>query len=164
MSKFEQIDEMHKTLLSRVNSLSSTADSIGISTLSDIRDGVDDCVRFLANELIPFCEVSHAVMYPVVGEMFGSLSSTNTMSYDIVEMRHLTTELEKLHHILNSNDEINTFEANQLRAVLHGLHAVATLHLTKEAEIYVSMLEKRLTNEEIQELLDRVNHALSALK
>lgn len=164
MSKFELIDEVQKTLLSRVNSLSSTADSIGISTLGDIRDGVDDCVRYLANELIPFCEVSHAVLYPVVGEMFGSLNSTNTMSHDIVEIRHLTTELEKLHQILNSNDEINTFEANQLRAVLYGLHAVITLHLTKDSEIYISMLEKRLTDVEIQELLDRVNHALSALK
>lgn len=164
MSKFEMVDEKQKVLLSNTNSLAAVADSVGVSSLSELREGIDESIRFLANDLIPFCEITHSIVYPVIGEMFGSLNSTNTMSLDIVEIRHLTAELEKLHQVLNHNDEINVFESNKLRAVLYGLHAIITLHLSKEAEVYMPMLDKRLTDEERTVLADRIDHAFSALK
>ena len=164
MSKFEIVDEKHKLLLSQAHSLASTADSVGVVSIADLRENVDECLRYLANDLNPFCEVSHAVVYPVVGEIFGSLNSTNTMSHDIVEIRHLTAELERLHHILNKNDEVNVFEANKLRSVLFGVYAIISLHLTKEAEIYLSMLDKRLTEDEVRSLTDRISHAFTALR
>lgn len=164
MSKFSVIDEKHKEMLSAVNALLSSADSIGISSVNDVRTSVDEGIRFLANETIPCCELMNAVVYPEIGEILGSLDSTKTMSYDIVEIRHLATELEKFRHVLNRNDELIEFEANRLRAVLYSLHAVVSLHIAKEMEIYLPLLDKRLTQEEVKALSSRLENALTALK
>ena len=164
MSKFSVIDEKHKEMLSAVNSLLSCADSVGIASMDEVRTSVEEGIRFLANETIPFCELMNAVAYPVIGEILGSLDSTKTMSYDIVEIRHLTTELEKFHHVLNRNDDLIVFEANRLRAILYSLHAVVSLHIAKEMEIYLPLLDKQLTQDEVKTLSHRMETALAALQ
>ena len=40
--------------------------------------------------------------------------------------------------------------ANALRRVLYGLFAIITLHLAKEDEIYLPLLETRATSEQVR--------------
>ena len=55
-----------------------------------------------------------------------------------------------------------------LRRVLYGLYAIIKLHLAKEEEIYLSILEARLPAEEVGRLVEAmertVNEAKSSLK
>lgn len=160
MSKFEVLDHKYRELLVEANTLLTIADSVGISPSDELCDEVRKGISSVANDVTPFFEILQAVIYPMVAEIYGSLNSTDTMNLDIIEIRHLTSELEAMLNSIERTQKINVFEANRLRSILYGLHTVLSLHISKEKEVFLPLLEKRLSDVEVQSLHARLHEAM----
>lgn len=160
MSKLEVLDHKYRALMVEANTLQTIADSVGISPSDELYDLVRNGISVVANSAIPYFDIAQAVMYPMVAEIYGSLNSTDTMNHDIVEIRHLTSELEVMSNAIERTQRMNVFEANRLRSILYGLHAILSLHISKEIEVFLPLLEKRLSEAEMKGLDARLHEAM----
>jgi hypothetical protein len=79
-------------------------------------------------------------------------------SWDHVEVAGLAEELAALTPEL-SEPSLSLEVEHALRRILYGLYALVKVHLIEEEEIYLPLLEERLTEEEIQELFRRMKAA-----
>jgi iron-sulfur cluster repair protein YtfE (RIC family) len=89
------------------------------------------------------------------------------MSRDHLEVIRLTEELEALRlHLFYA--PLSESDEQALRRVLYGLYAIVKLHLAKEEEIYLPILEAHLSASEVAHLVEAmertVNEAKSSLK
>ena len=92
----------------------------------------------------------------------GSPETTATMSRDHVEVGRLTDELHLLLERLNGATTLSPSDTTALRRVLYGLAAIVTLHFAKEEEIYLPLLDARLSATEAKHVfaaMEQVAHA-----
>jgi hypothetical protein len=75
------------------------------------------------------------------------------MSRDHVEVGRLTEELARL------RASTRPAAGEDLRRVLYGLHALVSAHFAKEEEIYLPLLEDRLSAAEAHALFERMEAA-----
>jgi hemerythrin-like domain-containing protein len=78
------------------------------------------------------------------------------MRRDHVEVAALTRELTGLTERYSASE---TEVAADARRVLHSLYAVVRLHFAKEEEVYVPLLEQRLSDDEAADLMTRLDAA-----
>lgn len=163
-SPTQRLRDEHRELLPHIAFMRSAADIIGQAVIDDVREDVDEVLGFLGHELIPHAEIEERVFYPAVAKALGSPEATRTMSRDHVEVGRLVEQLRILRSRLNGSD-IPVTDARELRRVLYGLYALVSLHFSKEEEIYLPLLDERLTAEETRALVHamedvgRVAHA-----
>jgi iron-sulfur cluster repair protein YtfE (RIC family) len=93
----------------------------------------------------------------------GASGATATMSRDHVEIGWLTEELASLRMQL-SEKSVSESQEKALRRVLYSLYAIVKLHLAKEEEIYLPLLDARLTPGEAQELFEAMETAAKEAK
>lgn len=159
MNTFTQpLRDEHKELISHIEKILEVADSIPEAPLEQIRDGVKEVYEFLAYHLIPHAQAEDAALYPAVQKALGSLDSTRTMSRDHIEVGHYITELAQLQQDLLPHN----FKA--LQRVLYGLYALVKVHFAKEEEVYLPILEERLTAEEATRMFEAMENAASHAK
>jgi iron-sulfur cluster repair protein YtfE (RIC family) len=129
------------------------ADSIGSAATESIREGVGQAYTFLIHQLIPHAQAEEQVLYPTVGRLLRAVEATETMSRDHLEVIRLTEELEALRlHLFYAS--VSEADEQALRRVLYGLYAIIKLHLSKEEEIYLPILEARLPDSEVHGLVE----------
>jgi hypothetical protein len=92
----------------------------------------------------------------------GASAATATMSRDHVEVDHLTHELGRLRDRLARSSAMPNELARELRRVLYGLYALVKVHFAKEEEVYLPLLEARLTAPEATKLFNRMEAAAGA--
>lgn len=102
-------------------------------------------------------------LYPLVGQIMGAPEATATMRRDHVEVGKLTDELVSLVAALD-NEPLGMTDANVLRRVLYGLYALVNVHFAKEEEVYLPMLEARLTVETARDLFAAMETAAHEAK
>jgi hypothetical protein len=85
------------------------------------------------------------------------------MSRDHVEVGRLIGELGSLRSGL-SGPALDAQQANALRRVLYGLYAVVKVHFDKEEEVYLPLLDARLTAEEAERLFEAMEQAAKEAK
>jgi iron-sulfur cluster repair protein YtfE (RIC family) len=164
----QHVRDEHTELVSRSELLRIVADSIGSSAPAEsIREDVGQAYTFLMHHLIPHAQAEEQVLYPTVGRLLRTLEATDTMSRDHLEVIGLTQELEVLRlHLFYA--PLTESDEQALRRVLYGLYAIIKLHLAKEEEIYLPILEAHLHAEEVDRMvvaMERtVNEAKSNLK
>jgi iron-sulfur cluster repair protein YtfE (RIC family) len=163
----QRVRDEHRELVSRIELLRTIADSIGSAPAESIREGVGQAYTFLLRQLIPHAQAEEQVLYPAVGKLLRTLEATDTMTRDHLEVIRLTEELEALRlHLFYAS--LSESDEHALRRVLYGLYAIIRLHLAKEEEIYLPILEARLHAEEVDRLVEAmertVNEAESSLK
>jgi len=147
------VREEHKELRAHIELLRKVADSIGSASTESIREGVGQAHSFLIHELIPHAQAEEQVLYPTVGRLLCALEATETMSRDHLEVIRLTEELESLRlHLFYA--PLSESDEQALRRVLYGLYAIIKLHLAKEEEIYLPILEARFPAEEVDGLVE----------
>ena len=151
----------HATLLPHIEALRTVADSVGAAPVLALRHGVDEAYAFLAHHLLPHANAEDVALYPVVARLMGSGDATATMRRDHVEVDRLTSELGDLRAKL-SGGEVDDRLARNLRRVLYGLYALVKVHFAKEEEIYLPILEERLTPAEADELFKAMHDAADA--
>lgn len=148
MIELRPMHDEHRSITERLVSLRATADAVGMVPPGDLRHAIDDVVQFLHEHVLPHATAEDEVLYPFVAHLLGSPLATDTMRRDHSEILGLTHELERL------RDHLDDAASTDLRRVLYGLFAVIRLHLAKEDEIYLPLLESRLTAEQAAGLLE----------
>lgn len=148
--RMEPLRQEHRTLLPHIYDLRTTADVVGTVGGDELRRLVDDSLGFLTRHLIPHATAEDHALYPVVERVMGAPGATATMSREHVEVDHLTHELGELRTRL---EEYHTGDVDQeLRRILYGLYALVSVHFAKEEEIYLPLLDDRLSDTETADL------------
>src|SRR5437879_1204737 len=106
---------------------------------------VREAVGFLQRDLIPYARVEGSVLVPVMGRLLGSIESTRTLTLDRMEVGRMTMQLEQA---------AGRKDAPMIRRLLYGLYHVIRLHLAKQEQVYLPILDDRLTTAEAEELMD----------
>jgi iron-sulfur cluster repair protein YtfE (RIC family) len=163
MSLTQPLREEHQELLPRIEQLRAVADRVGDAQVEALQHDIDDVYAFLTTHLIPHAQAEDAALYPVVGKVMGAAQATATMSRDHVEVSRLTGELAALRPALGTNS-LGSQQAKDLRRVLYGLYALVKVHFAKEEEIYLPLLESRLSQAEAREMFEAMEHAAHTAK
>lgn len=164
MTTFTQpLRDEHKELFPHIELLRTVADSIGTAPLASVQQSVEAAYTFLAHHLTPHAQAEERALYPVVGKLMGAAEATATMSRDHVEIGQLTGELGLLRSQLTGAD-VSESQQKALRRVLYGLYAVVKVHFAKEEEVYLPILDARLTREEAARMFEAMELAAQEAK
>lgn len=159
----QPLRDEHKELFPQVDRIRQVAELIGEASVDEIRGGVEEVYDFLAHHLKPHAEAEDAALYPVVQKVLGSPDATKTMSRDHAEVGLYITELESLRNGL-TNEAPTSAQVKSLRRVLYGVHALVKVHFAKEEEVYLPILDQRLTPEAAQEMFEAMESAAHTAK
>lgn len=152
MASTQPLRDEHSELSPHIAALAAAGDAVARDDLDDLRAKVDASYAFLTTQLIPHAGAEDRALYPVVQRVVGAPEATATMSRDHVEVDRLTAQLGELRERLAAADDVEGDLADGLRRVLYGLHALVSVHFAKEEEVYLPMLEARLTDAEADEM------------
>jgi iron-sulfur cluster repair protein YtfE (RIC family) len=155
--------EEHRELLPYIEQLRIVGDAVGDLSEAATRKQLDDVCEFLTMHLIPHARAEDEALYPVVGRLMGSPAATTTMSRDHTAVGELVDLLSSARRRLvrdGPSDEV----ADEIRRVLYGLYALVKTHFAKEEEIYLPLLDERLTLDEGAEMLAKMEQAARRMK
>ena len=158
----QPLRDEHKELFPHIETLRRVADSIGQVGATELWQGVDEAYAFLAHHLIPHAQAEDQALYPVVARVMGAPEATATMRRDHVAVGALTDELAALRSRV-TGPTLRENEANDLRRVLYGLYTLVQVHFAKEEEIYLPLLDARLTPDEADEMFAAMHKAAHAV-
>ena len=153
----EPLREEHRELLPHIEALRISADSIGEASPDALRQEVDGAYEFLVEHLIPHATAEDAALYPVVAEVMGAPEATATMVRDHVAVGQLTKELGGLRSELYGEPDVAQLKA--LRRILYGLYTLVATHFAKEEEVYLPLLDERLSTEQAEGMFQRLEAA-----
>lgn len=85
------------------------------------------------------------------------------MSRDHQEIERLTQELGALRSQV-AGESFGEAEVQVLRRVLYGLYALVAVHFAKEEDIYLPLLDTRLTAQEAQQMFEEMERAAQEAK
>jgi iron-sulfur cluster repair protein YtfE (RIC family) len=159
----QPLRDEHKELLPQIELLQTVADAIGEAPITSLRRRVEEVYAFLTHHLLPHAQAEERALYPVVGRLMGALEATATMSRDHVEIGRLTEELGSLRSHLDGAS-MDSPQEQALRRVLYGLYAIVKVHLAKEEEVYLPILDGRLTAAEASRMFEAMEKAAQEAK
>lgn len=154
----QPLRDEHKELIPHIEQILDVANSIPEAPLGQIREGVQEVYEFLAYHLLPHAQAEDAALYPAVQKALGSPDATRTMSRDHVEVGRYIEELAELRKDLSAQN------FKPLQRVLYGLYALVKVHFAKEEEVYLPILEERLSPEEAREMFEAMERAAGQAK
>jgi iron-sulfur cluster repair protein YtfE (RIC family) len=159
----QPLHDEHKELLPQIELLRTAADVVGDVSLPQLQQRIDAVYTFLTHELIPHAQAEDRALYPVIGKIMGAPEATATMSRDHVEVGKLTEELAELRgHLVGTT--LDAAQSRALRRVMYGLYALVKVHFAKEEEVYLPLLDARLTPPEAQSMFAAMEEAAHELK
>ena len=148
----QPLRDEHAELVPHIADLAAAGDAVGRVDITQLRALVDASYEFLADELIPHAHAEEVALYPVVQRAVGAPEMTATMARDHVEVGALTAELASFRGRLKVVSTLDDDLANGLRRVLYGVHHLVKVHFAKEEEIYLPILEERLSESEAKQM------------
>ena len=151
----QPLRDEHRELYPQIELLRQSADVVNESLTTQAHDRIEQAYNFLTRQLVAHAHAEEASLYPTVQNIMGSDLSTSTMVRDHVEITRLTEELDSL-RVHKSQLSITSIQTAALRRVLYGLYAVLKLHLAKEEEIYLPLLDSKLTPEDARTMFDKM--------
>jgi iron-sulfur cluster repair protein YtfE (RIC family) len=159
----QPLRDEHSELLPELETLRVAAEAAGTLPPRELSRLVDMAYEFLAYHLIPHAQAEDRALYPVVGRAMGAAEATATMSRDHVEVGRLTEELSSLRSAVAAG-QVGEGETRDLRRVLYGLYALVRLHFAKEEEIYLPILDARLSASEAADMFDAMEREAADAK
>ena len=153
----------HRELFPEVDGILAAADLVGRASVDEVRRGVEAAYAFLANHLLPHAQAEDAALYPVVQKVLGSPDATRTMSRDYVEVGRYVSELAALKNGL-AGAALTAEQARSLRRVLYGVYALVKVHFAKEEEVYLPILDQRLSPESAADMFKKMEAAAQRAK
>jgi len=159
----QPLRDEHKELYPRVETLRLAADAVNESLSSLAQTRIEEAYNFLTRQLIPHAQAEDKALYPMVQKAMGSPQATATMSRDHVEVGRLTEELGRL-RVHKTQLWVTFDQAMALRRVLYGLYALVKLHFAKEEEIYLPLLDAKLTADEAKAMFENMESAAREAK
>jgi hypothetical protein len=149
----------HAKLLPHVDRLLELAEMIGQVDCAAIHDTFDAEYAFIVGQLVPHIEAIENTLYGQLEQLMGHRHSMAPMRQEHVVMGQLIGQLGRY----RSHAEQctwDTVEALALRRALYRLHSILKVHLAEE-ELYLSVLDQNLTEEEKDTLARGINHAMA---
>ncbi len=159
MARMQLLRDEHAELAPHIDALRTAADAVGNVPPAELRVLVDDSYEFLAHHLMPHAAAEEAALYPAVQRAMGAVEATATMARDHVEVHALTDELAGYREQFAAASALDDQLANGLRRVLYGLHHLVKVHFAKEEEVYLPVLEERLSADEATAMFDAMARA-----
>ena len=152
--------EHHDRLWHHVDQLNSLADCMNTDCLDTARlserlPELRDLHQGLTTLLIPHMEVVEAAVYPTLERLLAERQTTVPMAREHVEIRRLVGAIGEFAEHPEAHADRGAVLA--LRRVLLRLYALLSAHLAEE-ELYIPILEDRLTPPEEAALARAVDH------
>lgn len=154
----QPLRDEHRELLTHIEALRTVADGIGDVPLVETRRGLDEAYAFLTRHLIPHAQAEDSALYPVVAKAMGAPEATATMSRDHAAIGELAEELSALRARIEKGG-LDPAGERALRRVLYGLYALIGVHFAKEEEIYLPLLDDRLSAEDAASMFEAMDEA-----
>lgn len=132
----------HAAFVAEVDGLAEVARHCRQLPPRDLHARVDELVRRFDEEVLPHARAEERVLYPAVGDALGSPEAVATMVRDHVEIRRRVERLR--HHRDELLSQLLPAARLELEQDLYGLHAVLSLHLAKEEELYLPLVGDEL--------------------
>jgi iron-sulfur cluster repair protein YtfE (RIC family) len=129
-----------------------------IEKILEVADSIPEVYEFLAYHLVPHAQAEDVALYPAVQKALGSLDATRTMTRDHIEVGHYIAELAQLRQDLSPQN------FKMLQRVLYGVYALVKVHFAKEEEVYLPILEERMTADEAAKMFETMESAASHAK
>jgi iron-sulfur cluster repair protein YtfE (RIC family) len=152
----ELVRHEHHHLYAHVQHLLDAADALHLESDS-LPDAVHEAYAFLSEDIIPHAAAEEKVLYPAVAALLGTPESTAAMTRQHVEINRLTDRLGQLREQAMTT-WTPTLRRN-LQQVLDAVHAVLSLHLATEEELYLPLLESKLSTRRSVELAEQLEAA-----
>jgi iron-sulfur cluster repair protein YtfE (RIC family) len=159
----QPLRDEHKELYMYVESLRLAGDVVNESLTSLAHDKIEQSYNFLTRQLLPHAQAEEKALYPMVEKVMGAPRATATMIRDHVEVDRLTQELGSL-RVHRSQLSITFEQVGALRRVLYSLYTLVKLHLAKEEEIYLPLLDSKLSAEEARTMFEEMEAAATEAK
>jgi hemerythrin-like domain-containing protein len=154
----QPLRDEHGELVPHIDALRSLADAVGDVPLEEIRRGLDDVYSFLTRHLIPHAEAEEAALYPVVARSMGAPEATATMSRDHMAVRDLVEELAAVRDEIEERG-LHASSQRALRRLLYGLYTLIGVHFAKEEEVYLPLLDDRLSADDASAMFQEMDEA-----
>src|SRR5690606_14163725 len=107
-------------------------------------------VQWVREDVLPHAEREERKLYPLVDRLMGGReSATATMVMDDDRIRELAQQLEDL---LEASEEQREQRWDWVKMVAAQLEMLLSLHLEKEEAVYLAVLERHATPEDIEAL------------
>ena len=159
----QPLRDEHKALYPQVEVLRLAGDVVNESLTSLAHEKIEQSYNFLIRQLIPHAQAEEKALYPMVEKAMGAPQVTATMSRDHLEVERLTEVLGTL-RVHRTQLSITFDQVMALRRVLYGLYTVVKLHFAKEEEIYLPLLDAKLTAEEAKAMFTVMDDAAREAK
>ncbi|HKV56801.1 MAG TPA: hemerythrin domain-containing protein, partial [Ktedonobacteraceae bacterium] len=159
----QPLRDEHKELLPHIELLRTVADAIGTAPIESIRGDVDEIYTFLTQHLAPHAQAEEHALYPTVSRLMGAAEATATMIHEHRAILRYTQELGEFRQHL-SDTSLSETGGQALRRVLYGLYALVREHFAKEEEIYLPLLDTRLTAQEALYMFEALEVAAQEAK
>ncbi len=133
----------HRGLHARVGEIHTLAELVRTLAPEPAREQLMALTTFLRNELLGHAAEEERSIYPAVERLLQAVGgATETMKIDHRRLAELTSELEQI-----AQSSLDEEWRTPLRQRLHSLAALLEVHLRKEEEVYLPLLQ-RLAPEE----------------
>ena len=150
----------HVAFRRHIDDLRRLADDCGDERTLALVGDLDLALEFLENELLPHAAAEDASLYPAVAAVIGAPDATATMSRDHVEIARLVHELRRHRDELLS--AVAPAATHEVQRLLYALNALLGLHVAKEEEIYLPLLEQALDADASAALLAEMHASVEA--
>jgi hemerythrin-like domain-containing protein len=159
----QPLRDEHHELFPMVDRLRVAAEAAGQVRSDELATLVDLALDFLSHQLIPHAKAEEEVLYPVVARLMGAPTATATMSRDHTEVVSLASDLASLRKRL-THAHLDEDQVQALQKLMYGLHAIIKLHFAKEEEVYLPLLDARLSASEARTMFEAMEAAAGRAK
>lgn len=157
----QPLRDEHQELLPQIDALQTVADAVGHVPAHETASRLDDTLAFLSNHLLIHAQAEEEVLYPAVAKAMGAPEATATMLCDHAAIRQMTTDLRTVREHLGT-DRLSDVDVRALHRLLYGLHTLVRVHLAKEEEVFLPLLDATLTDAEARVLYATMEQAAHA--
>ena len=154
----QPLRDEHRELVPHIEALRAVADEVGDVPLAQTRQRLDEAYAFLTRHLMPHAQAEDSALYPVVARAMGAPEATATMSRDHEAVGRLVDELAALRQEAEAG-RLDRQGERALRRVLYGLYVLIGVHFAKEEEIYLPLLDDRLSAEDAAAMFEAMDEA-----
>jgi hypothetical protein len=151
--------EHHARLLPHVDRLLILADMVGQVECASLHALFDDEYRFIVGQLVPHMEAIERTLYERLEALMDGRHSMAPMREEHLAVRRLVEELGRYREHAEGCSW-SAVEGLALRRALYRLHALLKVHLAEE-ELYLGVLDRKLTAAEKDQLARGIDHAMT---
>jgi iron-sulfur cluster repair protein YtfE (RIC family) len=155
----EEIREHHKHLEQRLGTFWKAVEGLEKFTPRE-KVQLQDLMDFLKMELLPHAEAEEKYLYRKVAEVMKNPMFTKTMEVDHEVIKAYIHELED--EIDRAYKESSPKQLNKVQKVSNKLEGLLTCHFRKEEEVYLPILDEKLSAEVIEREVIAPMHAAPA--